>query len=557
MSLGQAYRDFRRLQQIANVLFKQEMGYFIQKLNLKSHLSFKKRLQKEAFTKPPNIPKRLRLAMEELSGAFVKLGQLLSLRADLVPEEYVEEFTKLQDEVKPFPFFIVKRIVETELKKPLDKLFSHFNKIPIAAASVGQVHEAILKNGKRVAVKVQRPKIKQMFETDIDIMYHLAHSLEKHIPETKNFNPTGIIGEFEKYTKKEMDYVLEGKNIEAYATIVKHDKRVKIPRVYWVYTTSKVLTMEFIEGVKISSIKDFKRFHVKGPYISNVLVSTFVETVLYHHFFHADPHPGNILLMKDKRIALLDFGIAGRLSPQLVEKIGYLFFGLVEADIDMIVEGFVNIGSVGDDVNKEQFGNDIRDVWAKYYDTSLNQIKMDEFFFQTMDLGRRYNLKFPTDYVLLMKTVITTEGVIQKIDPKFNFVKVGKPFFERYIQEQTKPEYILKNIKKTLLDFKDLFVKFPVDAQKILKKYEKEEDRTIDINDEDIKKFTVGIEHSTNRMTIGVMIAALIVASALLILANVPPYVKGLPLYSMIGLITVGILLIVLLISMFKERGGV
>lgn len=557
MSIGQAYRDFRRLQQIANVLFKQEMGYFINRLKLKSHLSFQKRLKTEKFTKPPNIPKRLRLAMEELSGSFVKLGQLLSLRADLVPKEYVEEFTKLQDSVKPFPYPIVKRIIESELKKPLDKLFAHFNNVPIAAASVGQVHEAILKDGKKVAVKVQRPKIKQTFETDVDLMYHLAHLLEHHIPETRNFNPTGIVKEFEKYTKREMDYMLEGKNIEIYAKIVKGNKKVKIPRVYWDYTTPKVLTMEFIEGIKISSVKDFKKLKVKGSYLSSVIVSTFVDAVLYHHFFHADPHPGNIFLMKDKRIALLDFGIAGRLSPRLAERIGALFFALVNADIDMICEGFVNIGFIEGDLNREQFQDDLRETWGDYYDASLNQIDMAIFFFKTMDLARKHNMKFPVEYVLLMKAILTTEGVIQKIDPKFNFVKVSRPAFEKYTKERTTPEYILKNVKKTLLDFKDLIVKFPVDAQKILKKYEKEEDRTIDIDDADIKKFTSGIERSTNRMTFGVMIAALIVTSALLMLANTPPYVKGLPLYSIISLIIAGVLLLFLIISMFKKRGGV
>ncbi len=553
MGLFQTYQDFRRLQQIANVLFKQELGYFVDKLDLKSHLPFKRRLQITKFAKPKEtISKRLRLSMEELGGSFVKLGQLLSLRPDLVPQEYLDEFSKLQDSVKPFPFEVAKIIIESELKKPLNKVFSYFNKVPIASASVGQVHEAILKNGTKVAVKVQRPGIRQVFATDIDLMYYLARLLEKHVPESKSFNPAGIVDEFDKYTRKELDYVAEGRNIDSYKEAVVYEKNVVVPKVYWDYTTSKVLTMEFMEGIKISSVKDFRKLRVKGDYLSNTLVKLFVKGVLYFHFFHADPHPGNILLMKDKKIALLDFGIMGRLSPELTEKIGVLYFGLVNADINVIVDGLINIGFVSGQINKEEFKEDIRDAWGKYYDTSLSQVNMTGFFWDTMRIGKKYGMKFPVEYVLLMKAMITTEGVIHKIDPSFNFVRAGKPLFQNYIKERTSTEYLLKGAKKTLMDFKDLLVRFPVDAQKILTKMEEEPDRQLDINDDDIKKFTVEIERSSNRMTLGIIMASLVVASSLLILAKVPPFTWGLPLYSLIGLIIAGVLLIIVAISAIK-----
>ncbi len=555
MGLSQTYKDFRRIQQIANVLFQQELGYFVDKLDLKSQLPFRKRLQLMKFAKPKDsVPKRLRLAMEELGGSFVKLGQLLSLRPDLVPQEYLDEFTKLQDSVKPFPFEVAKIIIESELKNPLSKVFSYFSKEPIAAASVGQVYEAVLKNGTKVAVKVQRPGIRQVFATDIDLMYHLARLLEKHMPESRNFNPVGIVDEFEKYTRKELDYIAEGKNIDSYKEAVVYEKNVVIPKVYWDYTTSKVLTMEFMEGIKISSIKDFRRLGVKGDYLSNTLVKLFVKGVLYFHFFHADPHPGNILLMKNKKIALLDFGIMGRLSPELTEKIGMLYFGLINADINTITDRLINIGMVSSQINKDEFKSDVSEAWSKYYDTSLSQVNMTGFFWDTLRIGKKYDMKFPAEYVLLMKAMITTEGVIHKIDPSFNFVKAGKPIFQSYVKERTSPEYLLKGAKKTLADFKDLLVRFPIDAQKILDKLEKEPDRQLDINDADIKKFTVEIERSSNRMTLGIIMASLVVASSLLILAKVPPFVWGLPLYSLIGLIMAGVLLMMVVILTLIEK---
>jgi len=555
MGLSQTYKDFRRLQQIANVLFKQELGYFVEKLDLKSQLPFSKRLMITKFSKPKeSVPNRLRVVMEELGGSFVKLGQLLSLRPDLVPQEYLDEFTKLQDSVKPFPFEVAKIIIESELKNPLNKIFSYFNKEPIAAASVGQVYEAILKNGNKVAVKVQRPGIRQVFATDIDLMYHLARLLEKHMPESKSFNPVGIVEEFDKYTRKELDYISEGRNIEAYKEAVVYEKNVVIPKVYWDFTTSKVLTMEFMEGVKISSLKDFRRLGVKGSHLSNTLVRLFAKGVLYFHFFHADPHPGNILLMKGKKIALLDFGIMGRLSPELTEKIGMLYFALIKADVNMITDGLINIGMISNQINRDEFKADISDAWGKYYDTSLSQVNMSGFFWDSIRIGKKYEMKYPAEYVLLMKAMITTEGVIQKIDPHFNFVKAGKPIFQSYIKERTSTKYLLKGAKETLINFKDLFVRFPVDAQKILTKLESDDDKEFNVKiDADIKKFTLEMERSSNRMTLGFIMASFVVASTLIILAKIPPFVWGLPLYSLISLLIAGILLIIFTISAFKK----
>jgi len=554
MSWTQTYKDFKRLQQISNVLFKQELGYFVAKLKLKHNLPFQKRVQPKKFIKPEgSLPRSLRIAMEELGGSFVKLGQLLSLRPDLVPEEYIEEFSKLQDSVKPFPFEQVKATIEVEFGKPIKKIFSHFNKKPIAAASVGQVHEAILKNGDKVAVKVQRPNIRQVFETDIDLMYHLAHLIEKHIPESKTFNPVGIVEEFEKYTKKEFDYLLEARNIERYGHVIKNEKNLVVPKVYKEYVTPRVLVMEFIDGVKISEVKDFKKLKVKKSYLSNTLVKAFVKGVLYHRLFHADPHPGNILIMKNKKIALLDFGITGYLTSELADQIGYLYFAIINGDMDMIVDGLVDISELPN-VDKETLKEDVREMWDLYYDVSLEEVDMTRFFLSTLEIGKRHGFKFPVQYVLLLKSMITTEGVIRKIDPNFNFVRSGKPLFKKFIEERTKPENLLKNAKKTILEFKDLLVNFPSDAKRIMTKLEEEdkEEKSFKLDDEEMKEFAHEVEKSTNRMTVGVILAAFIIASALMILAKVPPIVFGLPLYAIIGLIISLILLMILIVSVLK-----
>jgi len=555
MSLAQTYRDFKRLKQIANVLFQQELGYFVKKLRLIPHLSFKKRKQNKKFLKPKdNTPKRLRMAMEDLGGSFVKLGQLLSLRPDLIPHEYVEEFSKLQDSVRPVPFDKIQKTIESEFHKPINQVFSHFNKRPIASASVGQVHKAVLKNGQKVAVKVQRPKIKEIFETDIDLMFHLAHLLEKYMPESKAFNPSGIVEEFEKYTKREMDYIIEAKNIDVYSDFIKKEKHIVVPKVYWSYTTSKVLTMEFIDGVKVSSVKDFRKLKVKRKFLSKTIVATFVKGVLYYRFFHADPHPGNILITKNKNIALLDFGITGFLTKELSDKIGSLYFAVIDGNLDDTTKLLIDLGALSKDIDLEKIKSDIRVSFRKYHGKSLEEIDMVGFFKDSLNLGRKYNFTFPVQYVLLLKAMITTEGVIHHIDPSFNFVEAGKPIFEEYIREKKSPENLLTNVKKTALDFKNIFINLPKDIQKIITKIEKEDVNEIDINDEDMDKLTFEMEKITKIVTLGMILAGLIIASALLMISEIPPFIQGIPLFGIIGLTLTVLTLLFLLISVKKRR---
>src|SRR3989344_8892500 len=308
MSIVTTIKEVSRLRQIAVVLAEQELFFLVDRLKLKRHLPMN--YSPKYLKNKSDLPRRLRLAMENLSGAFIKLGQLLSLRADLIPKEYADEFSKLQDEVKPFKFEKVREIIESELKKPLSDIFLKFDSSPIAAASVGQVHKAMLNNGKIVAVKVQRPNIEKIFETDIALLYHLAVLLEKHYPELKDYNFMEIVKEFEEYTKNELDYLHEARNIDIFYNNFKNDK-IKIPKVYWNHTSKRVLTMEFIKGVKITDVEKNRPYYVKQ------LVESYLKQTMEYGVFHADPHPGNVFVTSEHSLALLDFGIVGHISSEL------------------------------------------------------------------------------------------------------------------------------------------------------------------------------------------------------------------------------------------------
>ena len=448
MNLSQTFKDLNRLRQLVDILFKHELGYLIEKFDLKHHLTFSKRTQLRKQLKPEEIlPKHLRLVLEDMGGAFIKLGQLLSLREDLVPKEFARECSKLQDEVKPFPFEEVKEIIELELKQPLSKVFIKVLPKPIAAASVGQVHKAFLKNGKKVAIKVMRPNIKQIFETDIDLLKHLIPLLEKNYPGLKTFSPEKIIEEFEKYTTKELSYIQEGRNIDIFYKNFRKNKKVKVPKVYWDYTSDKVLTMEYIDGKKISEIdkEEFGKKRIKK--VIKTAVDFFLEQIFVYGFFHADPHPGNIIIMKNDVVGLIDYGIVGGVKEDMKDKIEGLFVGLINGDKEMVANGFLELGIVPKETNEEELKNDISEDLGVYHNLPANEIKMSEAFGVIFHLARKYIMTLPQNLVLFMKAVITAEAFGERFDPTFNFIKVCNPYVKKIIKRKKDPNYIMATIK--------------------------------------------------------------------------------------------------------------
>ena len=300
IDIKHAYRDAHRLKQIVSVLFKSGLGYYIYQLKLGGHLFWHQRIEQK---KPEDLPNKIRMAMDELGGAFIKLGQLLSLRSDLIPKEYCDEFAKLQDNASSFSFDDAKGIIETELKHKIDEVFSHFEKEPIASASIGQVHKARLLNGTRVVIKVQRPEIKELMDADIDLLYHLADLLQNHVEELKNYNLKDIVDEFKRYTLNELDYLKEGKNIDRFFKNFFNSETVKIPKVHWDFTTKKVLVMSYIDGIPIDDKEGLRDWNCDEKIISENLANCFLKQVFEDGFFHADPHPANIFVLPGNKIA--------------------------------------------------------------------------------------------------------------------------------------------------------------------------------------------------------------------------------------------------------------
>ncbi len=547
-------KNLKRLRQIANALLKAELGYVIERMKLKQYVSFHKKLDQSKFEKKVNsLPLRLRMAFDSLGGSFIKLAQMLSLRYDILPIEYCDEFSKLQDDVKPVPFASIKKVVEEELGMPISHAFKSFDTRPIAAASIGQVHKAVLKDGTVVAVKVQRLGIEEVFKTDIELYYHLAELLYRHFPEIRNYDPKGIVEQFEKYTNKEMDYTLEAKNIDIFYNNFKNSHKVRIPKVYWELTRKRILVMEFIEGKKISEVKHFSQLRSSRQKVVENVIDAVVKQIFEDKVFHGDPHPGNIFLMKDNIIAFLDFGIVGRITKDMENELEDFLIGIVNHDADMLTRSLVESGSMPDTIDMKAFKADLVDTLGSYYDTSISQLNLAGMFLAVFKLSRQYSIKLPLNYTLLGKTFITLQGFGTKFYPEFNFVRYMKPKLEKMLKDRLGPKHILNSVKDTALDFRDIVKSFPSDVSALVRAIKHGAKINLEVDQKELKNFTIEMDRSSNRLTYGMILASLILASALIIKLDVGPFIYGISFLVYVMLFFILIISYSLIISIIRE----
>jgi ubiquinone biosynthesis protein len=545
-NLKTAFRDFKRLKHITGVLFDQGMGFYVHKLKLKHHLFLKPEDRNRKLEEPSDIPENLRKAMDELGPTFIKLGQLLSLRPDLIPENYCEEFSKLQDHVSEIKFNVVKTIVEKELKMKLDEVYSFFDENPIASASIGQVHKARLLNGDNVVVKVQRPNVLSLIEADIDILYYLADLAKNHIEELKNYDLKNLIKEFERYTKEELDYIKEGRNIDKFYDAFVQDSTVIVPRVFWDFTTNKILTMSYVKGIKVDEKEMLKEEGFNPKIVADNLADCFLNQLFELGFFHADPHPANVFVCNNNKIALLDYGIIGKISDEHKEQLTEILISLIKRDMDGAVNGFLDLGVLNEG-SEDQLKIDLKEIIEEYAGASIQQVDIPKLFEEFLELTSRYNFKIPRDLVLLGKTIVTLEGVGQELYPGFVLSEKLSKYTELLIAERVTPSYFLKNLGNKLLDYKNLITDMPRQTSEILNRLKKGELK-VEFQHKELDRLEKEIDKGSNRVALSILIAALIVASSLIL--NISES-KFLPV---LGFVIAVILSLFLVISIYKER---
>lgn len=558
LRLKSTYRNLNRVRQIVNVFLKHGFGQVIEQLNLQRVLPFRKRLK--ILNTPPElghtIPERLRLAFSELGPSFIKLAQILSSRPDLITEEYASEFKKLQDEVPPFSFTEALRIMEEEFRRSPYELFDEIEKNPVAAASIAQVHNATLKDGSSVVIKIQRPNISEIIETDITILKAIASRMVKYIPESDFINPTGIVEEFSKTVRKELDFTEELKNISRFGRNFHKHPHITIPTPYAGMTSKRVIVMERIEGIRIDDIKGIDRLGFDRRELAKVGVDAYFKMFFEDGFFHADPHPGNIFVTPDGKIGLVDFGIVGWLSPEIMQSTAKALIALVKKDFDALIDQYIELGLVREEVDleefKKDFKSDIVDFLIPLYDISISQIDIVQYMDILMHLAAKHHLKIPSDLLLLDKCMLILDSVGRELDPDFNFISVAEPYAAKLVSSRYNPRSIYDKVQNQLEDLTDIAVKTPKQVRAILRKAIKD-DIQFKINLLGLDHFIRDIDRSTNRLAFSIVIAAIILSSAILTLSGKGGVILDIPFLGLMGFLMAFFLGLWLLISIIRS----
>ncbi|NSW89174.1 MAG: AarF/ABC1/UbiB kinase family protein [Firmicutes bacterium] len=464
-----------------------------------------------------NKPAQVRAAMEELGPTFIKIGQVLSMRPDIISQPFIEEFRNLRDNVKPESFEDIKAIIEHELAKPLDDIFLSFESEPIACASIAQVHLAELKNGERVVVKVQRPKIKDMMISDINILRRMAKLL-KITPQGAVMDPVEIIDELGNTLKTELDFLNEAKNIKTFAENNKKVKYIKCPKVFERYTTQSLLVMEYIEGIKIS---DKKQLEKKGYYLDDIalkLANNYMQQVFIDGFFHGDPHPGNIIITEDT-IAYIDFGMMGTLSKSMRQKYISLLEGIATGNIDTITNAVLRIGIKKGNVNPNKLRPQIEEFYSYYAYLPIEEMDIPEAIDELIKVCRRNNIAMPREITMLAKGIMTIESLISDLSPGINIMKITVPFIRRLKFEEIDLKQDMTEQLENLYLLSKQGLKIPLRIGDLVNNAV-EGKLKVKLEHSNLEKSVGELNKMINRLAFSVIVAGLIVGSSLIIRAE-------------------------------------
>ena len=474
-----------------------------------------------------DFPEKLRLMLQELGTTFIKFGQLLSTRPDIVGEKISKELSKLQDDNPSISYDEVKEIIEEELGKDIGELFEDFSKEPMATASIGQVHEAKLASGEKLAVKVQKKDIGSTIETDLTIMKFIAIESNRFNSKLDTYNLPGMVEEFDKTIHKEMDYDNELMNLRHLSDNFKYNDRIKVPKVYPEYSTGKVLTMEYIEGEKLALVIDSDDSKYNKVLIADRIVRSYFKQIFEDGFFHADPHLSNIIISEDNTVVYIDVGMMGILDEDFKINLAELMIYFSDRDIDALINQLIYMDILNENVDIKVLKRDLNDLFSKYYGVELNRFEgvIDDL----LTLMQRYKVKLPNDLVLMARGISMVENIGQHLDPTIDVVALLKPIAKRLMIQRYNPKKIAKNTKNSIFAFEHLLKSLPRLISKIFYKFE-EGDLVISL---EIKQ----ISELTNQISLALIIAALLIGSSLVMTINKGPMFYDMPLLGFFGFV--------------------
>jgi ubiquinone biosynthesis protein len=522
-----------RLGEIAQVAARHGFGYLI---------DGRRHRDDAADGGPTARGRHLREMLDELGPTFVKFGQLLSTRPDIVPPDIITELRGLQDDVRPFPYADVERVVREELGQPIERLFLEFDEVPLASASIGQVHRAILPNSRRVAVKVQRPNAPATIESDIQLLYQAARLVVERVRALDFVDTRELVDEFARSIRQELDYRLEARNAETFHHNFAGHPHVAVPRVYWSYTRARVLTLEYLDGVQLADLELDAWPLEQRRRLTYLIAEAWMTMIFRHGFFHGDPHPANILVLSPERIGLVDFGLAGRLTDRDLSKLTRLFIDAINENVEALPKRLAELGVRYPREREQDFVTELHAVYARYYGASLREIDPMQVIREAFALIYRMNLRLPTRYVLLDKAIATVGSVGVDLYPDFNVFEVARPYARSLMLERFTPERVLRRANREAWQLAHIASELPYQLHDTL---EQVRDGQIEVGfvHKGLDDFMHKLDVAANRLVIALIVTGGLIGSSLIgIFSTAGPQILGINAISVIGFIVSGVL---------------
>lgn len=506
-----------RYKEIVSVLTKNGLGFLFVRAALSPNPQ--KTIEKlTANTSGPSIGDRLVSAFEELGPAFVKIGQILSTRSDLIPPDIAADLAKLQDHVSEFSFEDARAEIEEQLQDSIENCFEEFNPKPIGCASISQVYSAYLHSGRHVAVKVQRPHITQSVKLDMEVLTRLATFVDKHTKYGALYNFAGMVAELKTAMEKEIDFTIEAENVDRFREEVSSRANITAPKIVWIYTTSKVLTMDFVEGIKINDIEALNRIHADKKALAHAYVNSLIDQILVYGFFHADPHPGNVMVVNDGLgIEFIDLGMVGELTPRFRQQLSSFVLGLATQNMQKIAQSLISMDQGTANVNQYHFTKDLSLVLDKYLYGPMQDLSIAEVFSSIFELAGKYGMHIPRQITLVGKALGTAQTAIELLDPSISILEIAQNTSLTLIKEHLRSKDFRTNLLATALDITDLAKAAPRVLLSAMRKAE-DNDYAVDLKIAHLQEIGDDMERVANRISFTVILLALSIVMAAIII---------------------------------------
>lgn len=555
MPFPKTFGNLMRGQEILRVFVRHGFGDLLGRMGLSGYLQPHPPGAGGEMADPQQLltpPKRFRMALEELGGAFVKLGQLLSTRPDIFPREWIDELVPLQDRVAPVQFDDIRQGLESDLG-PVESAFEHIDPTPLAAGSIAQVHQGLTLSHKPVVIKVRRPGIEAIVQQDCGILQILAGLLERHVPESRHYRPIQIVEEFREAVTKEMDFTLEARNLDRFRANFAYNPLVSFPEPHWDQTTERVLTMQKLEGIKISLTDQLHQDGVDTRRIAQILADAVLRQALQHGFFHADPHPGNLMVIDKRGIGFVDCGMVGRLDERARESLILLVAAALRKDTQALTDTLIDMDALPEDLDRAHFRKEAELFLDRYYRLPLKRIHFSSIINEVMELIHRFGITVPSDFVLVGKALINLEGVGRVLDPDFDAVETAEPLIREMVLTKYGPKFIGKKIVEGGYELVRLLRELPGDLRELSKSL-RESRLQILVEHRGIQEAFQELDRASRRVSMSILIGSIVLGSAVIVLSGRGPRYMDIPVLALAGFVVGSALALWLILSNVLKR---